>query len=178
MLTIITGPMFYEKTTTLLGIIHKYKIAKKKILVINHETDNRYNSDNVITSHNNIKHEAMKIHDLLMIESVDEFEAIFIDEGQFFYNLILFVKNCLEKNKKVYVAGLNGDFNQNPIGDMQKLIAYASKIILLSSICNSCGEEAQYSHFIGQSSSNIVVGGKDVYEARCFSCLHKDKTMV
>jgi thymidine kinase len=37
------GPMFSGKTTELLKLIRKYKIANKKCLVINYNEDNRYN---------------------------------------------------------------------------------------------------------------------------------------
>lgn len=175
MLTLITGPMFSEKTTTLLGIINKFKIAKKKILVINHELDNRYSEENKIISHNKVSCQAIKIHDLMMIEDIEEFDAIFIDEGQFFINLVNFVIHCLSYNKKIFVAGLNGDLYQKPIGEIQNLLAYANNIILLKSICNKCGEDASYSKLIvaNEGSGNINVGGSDKWEARCFNCIKK-----
>ena len=188
--------MFSEKTTTLLNIINKFKYAKKKVLIINHEIDNRYDNGNVIVSHNQIKHESLKLHDLDTVTDIKEYDAIFIDEGQFFINLVKFVKFCLSNNKKIYVAGLNGDLNQKKIGEMHDIIAFAGKIILLSSICNNCGEEAHYSKLkikkkpdscIPDSSAadtsaadtsaadkktNIIVGDEKIWEASCYSCLN------
>lgn len=174
MLTLITGPMFSEKTTTLIGLITKYKFAKKQILIINHLNDNRYDEGNFIVSHNNVKYDSLKLHDLNDITDIDKYEAIFIDEGQFFTNLVNFVKKCLSLNKKIYVAGLNGDLNQKRIGEIQDLLAYASKIILLSSICNNCGNEANYSKLKtkNQTDNNVIVGSADIWEASCFNCLH------
>lgn len=174
MLTLITGPMFSEKTTTLIGLITKYKFAKKKILIINHLNDNRYDEGNFIVSHNNVKYESLKLHDLNDVANIAPYEAIFIDEGQFFINLVNFVKRCLSEDKKIYVAGLNGDLNQNKIGEIQDLLAYASKIILLSSICNNCGCEANYSKLktVHKSSDgNVIVGSDDIWQASCFKCL-------
>jgi thymidine kinase len=50
-LSLIIGPMFSGKTTRLLNLIDKLKIIDKKILVVKHVFDTRYNSS-YITNHN------------------------------------------------------------------------------------------------------------------------------
>lgn len=46
--------MFSGKTSELMRLVKRYKISKKKCLVINYNEDNRYSTDNVITTHDNI----------------------------------------------------------------------------------------------------------------------------
>jgi thymidine kinase len=50
-LSLIIGPMFSGKTTRLLNLIDKLKIIDKKILVVKHVFDTRYNFS-YITNHN------------------------------------------------------------------------------------------------------------------------------
>ena len=49
-LNIIMGPMYSGKSTELIRIYNKYKL-KKKVLVINHKSDNRY-GENSVNTHN------------------------------------------------------------------------------------------------------------------------------
>ena len=45
-LKLIIGPMFAGKSTELLRIINMYKILNKKILIINHNINKRYDQPN------------------------------------------------------------------------------------------------------------------------------------
>jgi len=74
--------------------------------------------------------------------------------------------------KRVIVASLDMDFCGTPFKSMSQLLAVAEKITKLHTICMQCGSPASYSQLISKKSpeGNILVGGKEKYEARCRRC--------
>jgi len=82
---LVIGGMFSGKSETLLRRVHRYRIAGKNCVLIKHASDNRYNSDARITTHNNESYDAIAIEKLanLSPELIDANEVFGIDEGQF-----------------------------------------------------------------------------------------------
>lgn len=98
--------------------------------------------------------------------------TILINEGQFFPDIFDWVKHMVTYlNKRVYIAGLDGDFKQTPIGDILKLIPYSNKCTKLTSLCYDCrdGTKAIFSHRITSETEQIVIGS-DNYIPLCRSC--------
>jgi thymidine kinase len=171
-LHIIFGPMFSSKTTTLINEINILKIYKKNILVINSQKDIRV-KDNYIQNHNQNKYKAIKCNELdyLLLNQVDIYDTVVIDEAQFFNNLVYFVEELLKMNKYIIVAGLNGDAQQKKFGYISDLIPICNKITKLSAICNICndgtpGDFTKKKHNI-ISNEQIIIGGSDTFLAVC-----------
>ena len=153
-LKLIIGPMFAGKSTELLRIINMYKILNKKILIINHNINKRYDQPNSSI----VTHDQNKIDNCLAVNSLnelsDEFiqlhDVIIVEELQFFEdayeNIVKFVDIF---KKHVICAGLDGDFNRQPFGDVLRLIPHCDDIIKLKANylgdgqhkinCPSCG---------------------------------------
>ena len=105
-LNLILGPMFAGKSTYLINKVNELlhnNILLSEILVINHLSDSRYDTDK-ICSHNNHKINAISLHSLdntitTIINKTDEtynkIKYIFIDEGQFFNDLYKSIKKLL-----------------------------------------------------------------------------------
>lgn len=51
MIELILGPMFSGKSSELLRKVRRFEIAKKRCLVINYTHDNRYSSEEVMSTH-------------------------------------------------------------------------------------------------------------------------------
>ena len=67
------------------------------------------------------------------------------------------------------------DFRGQPFGPMPKLLAIAEEVTKLSAVCVICGNAASRSQRIaGSSGEKIVVGAKELYEARCRFCHEPD----
>ena len=101
--------------------------------------------------------------------------TILINEGQFFPDIFNWVKYMVTHlNKRVYIAGLDGDFKQQPIGDLLKLLPYSNKCTKLTSLCYDCrdGTEAIFSHRITSETEQIVIGS-DNYVPLCRHCYCK-----
>lgn len=101
--------------------------------------------------------------------------TILINEGQFFPDIFDWVKYMVTYlNKRVYIAGLDGDFKQEPIGDILRLLPYSNKCTKLTSLCYDCrdGTEAIFSHRITNETEQIVIGS-DNYVPLCRTCYCK-----
>jgi len=178
-LKLIIGPMFSSKSSSLLKEINRYKYITNNILVINHKLDKKRYTDNSsnLRTHDSESVESLMLESLSELTLIDNYinaDIILIDEGQFFNDLYVFIKNELQKNtKKIFIiAGLSSDINMNPIGDIINLIPLADDIIKLSALCIYCkdGTNANFTQLkkseINEKGS-FCVAGIDKYEPVC-----------
>ena len=192
-LEIILGPMYSGKTSRLVEIYKQCKFCNISVVVINHSIDTRYD-DELLSTHDKIKIPCIKTeklfdiypYDLNLEKGVqnipritDKFkivacEVILINEGQFFPDLEEFVKILLTNDKKVYVCGLDGDFERKKFGQILNLIPLCDKVTKLTSLCSVCknGAPGIFSKRITLETEQTVVGS-DNYIPVCRKCYNK-----
>lgn len=180
-LEIVFGPMFSGKTTVLaqrVGDYHDFK--KKKCLIINHTLDDRPSLEiEELSTHGKFfkiskgEVELIKTNKLSQL-TIDKYDFIAIDEGQFFEDLVVFVRNALKKGKDILCCGLISDSEQNKFGNMIELFPQAYKITQKYAYCNICGNEnACFTKSTNSAkTSQIDIGGKEKYIAVCLHHLH------
>ena len=101
-----------------------------------------------------------------------EAKYIFIEEAQFFKDLLLFIIDHVEiKGKNVIVVGLNGDSNRENFGDIHKLIPLCDEIVKLKEYCSICkdGTPGIFSKRITNETSQVLIGS-DNYIPCCREC--------
>ena len=176
----ICGSMFSGKTEELVRRIKRSQYGRQKIQVFKHAIDTRYSADHVQS------HDASKVPSTLVekpaqiLELVDDTTRVVgIDEAQFFDDSIVDVAQKLaNRGIKVLIAGLDQDFRGQPFGPMPKLLAVAESVTKLSAICVVCGSPASRSQRLIQTNhSKVLVGAKEMYEARCRFCHEVDLSM-
>ena len=175
---LICGSMFSGKTEELIRRVRRAEIARQKVQVFKPSLDDRYGVQHV-TSHNGVNLGAVAVenaHEILDLVQPDA-EVIAIDEAQFFDPEVASVCNTLaERGLRVIVAGLDMDFRGEPFGPVPMLMAEAEKVSKLRAICVICGREASRTQRLidGQPAAYddpvILVGAKEVYQARCRRC--------
>jgi len=197
-LELIIGPMFSGKTSRIVEVYNQCKFCNIKVAVINHSIDNRYD-DKLLSTHDKIKIPCIKTEKLFDIWyetelltnnnldkplnaiyrfkdklSVAMSEVVLINEGQFFPDLFDFVVNLLEYGKKVYVCGLDGDFERKKFGQMLDLIPLCDKVHKLTSLCSLCknGNRGIFSKRISSEKEQTIVGS-DNYIPVCRNCYNK-----
>jgi thymidine kinase len=97
-------------------------------------------------------------------------DVVAIDEGQFFTDLVPAVRQLLSQGKTVWVAGLNGDFQQRPLGHILDLIPLADNVVHLRALCLVCkdGTKASFSKRLDRDNQNAVdIGDCNKYVAVC-----------
>ena len=165
-LHLILGPMFSGKTTRLIELSRNFKNPA----IINYALDTRYDP-NMLSTHDKVM--VPCIQTLLLadvIPSIQEADAVFINEGQFFTDLLDAVKTLVETcHKEVYVCGLDGDFRREPFGDILKLITLCDSVEKLRARCVRCNNPAIFTHRVSNELEQVVIGS-DEYIPLCRSC--------
>ena len=94
-----------------------------------------------------------------------------IDEGQFLgAELVNVCEKLARMGKRVIVAGLDQDYRGRPFDPMPQLLAVAEYITKTLAICVVCGAPANRTYRKVQRGGRVVVGGAEIYEARCRRC--------
>ena len=172
---IICGSMFSGKTEELIRRLKRAKIANQKVVIFKPSLDTRYADEAIVSHDNNFIHAIGIQHSSAILDSMDDYEVIGIDEAQFFdLDLVSVCQELALKGKRVIVAGLDMDYLGNPFGPIPALLAVSEYITKVHAICPHCGSLATHSYRTEQAPSDLVVlGEKDLYEPRCRSCYSK-----
>ncbi len=176
-LDIIIGPMFAGKSCELIRRIRLLKVLKKEYIVIKPKIDNRY--DNLSDSKMIVSHNFDKEHCIVLekLENIFNFSmdltninTIFIDEGQFFDDLVDAVKQLVDSYKiNVVITGLDGDSNRKKFGHILDLIPFCNSCTKINAACIMCldGTPAPFSHRVTKDSEQILIGSTDSYMSLC-----------
>lgn len=172
-LSLYIGCMFSGKSSEMIRIIKRYRtISDINILIINHNSDNRYGK-NVISSHDKEQLECLSLSNLNSIKDSKEYleaDIIFVEEAQFFRDLYDFTVYSLDKmNKRMYIFGLDGDYLKNPFGEICKLIPHAENIFRLNALCKKCndGTKASFTLRTVKDKSVELIGNYNYYTPVC-----------
>ena len=110
-----------------------------------------------------------------MVQLLKNSKVILINEGQFFPDLYEVVIDMLKENKRVYICGLDGDFERKKFGSILDLIPYCDSITKLTSLCSLCknGTRAIYSMRLTNEKQQTLVGS-DNYIPVCRKCYENE----
>jgi len=157
-LNLIIGPMFSGKTTELLRVAKRLSSINLKVLLLNFSEDIRYSTTNMLT-HDKEGLPCKFINNFNEL-NYDNYDIICINEGQFFTGLLKFCKEALQKNKTIYICGLDGDYKQEKFGEIIDLIPLCDSINKLHAFCNICkdGTKAHFTKRITNNKEQKLIG--------------------
>jgi len=169
---VICGSMFSGKTEELIRRIRRAQIARQRVQIFKPQIDIRYSDDQIVS------HSEMRIRSEVVSSSAEilerldrRAEVVGIDEGQFFDPQLVDVCNHLaDLGKRVIVAGLDKDYLGRPFEPMPQLMAVAEYVEKTLAICMKCGNPANHTQRLIESSDRVLVGATGTYEARCRRC--------
>ena len=174
-LEIILGGMYAGKTSRLVEIYKQCTFCNISVTVINHSMDNRYD-DVFLSTHDKIKIPCIKTVNILDIWNDTELQmqnsnVILINEGQFFTDLYVSIVEMLSVGKKIYVCGLDGDFERKKFGQILDIIPLCDYVTKLTSLCSICknGTPGIFSKRISLEVEQTVVGSAN-YIPVCRMC--------
>jgi thymidine kinase len=164
---------------------HLEQIGGRRVYVFYPETDTR-TTPGQITSNTGASFPARGVEAAReILEILEELnwkvDVVAIDEAQFFNgseepNLYTVVWEILQRGVDVIVAGLSLDYRAEPFGLMPAFMALAvalgglGKIHHFEAVCVECGRSATLTHRRQDGGPVVVVGGEDLYDARCPNC--------
>lgn len=172
--TVITGPMFSEKSLRLISLIQKARNAGKKVQAFRPDIPGRKTlpgDDSRIVSRFGASYPATTIKSFEnFFEEVLEpdTQMVAITEAQFFGpDIVPTVRELRRRGVDVAVEGLNMDVFERPFGHMPELMAMAQEVILVTAVCHDCGEEAWISYRLSGGSEQIKIGDAE-YIPLCY----------
>jgi len=190
-LELFMGSMYSGKTSKLLEIYKQCSFCNIPVAVINHCSDTRYH-ESMLSTHDKTMIPCIQTQHLKDVwdnRSVEEAfdddsskhlklrsaEVILINEGQFFDDLYDCVLDMVKEKKKVYIAGLDGDFERKKFGQMLDLIPKCNDYTKLKSLCSICknGEPGIFSLRLTKETHQTLVGS-DSYIPVCRNCYDKN----
>ncbi len=156
--------------------MRRAEIAKQKVAVFKPRIDTRYSAEHIV-SHNEQSLVSQVVDDAAEILSkAGDAQVIGIDEAQFFKsNLVEVCEHLANQGKRVIIAGLDQDYRGKPFEPIPQLLAIAEYITKTLAICVICGNPADRTQRITHQQDRVVVGAKDIYEARCRRCFDPPK---
>jgi thymidine kinase len=169
---VICGGMFSGKSEELIRRLRRAQIARQKVQIFKPQIDARY-SNSEIVSHSQLRIEAENVSSARdILERVrEDTEVIGIDEGQFFdLDLVEVCNRLANQGKRVIIAGLDQDYRGVPFEPIPQLLAIAEYITKTLAICVQCGNPANYSQRLVESTDRVLVGAAGIYEPRCRKC--------
>lgn len=145
----IIAPMFSGKTSELHSLYKTCILAGHSALLISHSLDIRYSPNAPLNvSHDGIKSKCTRVHKLCDLPPhlfLQDYFHIFIDEGQFFPDLVDFCLAQRKLGKHVVVAGLRSDADGKAWPQMSELVAaHADKVTFKEAVCIVCKGKAMY----------------------------------
>jgi thymidine kinase len=169
---VFTGNMFSGKTSNLLMTIEKYKFQKKKVICFKPKKDVRYSEDQIV-SHMGWKQSAYTITDGAdLIKKLSELEEVYtviaVDEMFMIPGIADTLIWLYRKGFTVLVSTLDLSSAGKPFGEVTKILPWATEIKKCAAVCTICGRDAHYTYRKIENQEEIVVGGEEAYEARCF----------
>lgn len=171
---VICGSMFSGKTEELIRRLRRAQIAKQKVEIFKPAIDDRYSEDHIV-SHSEQRIPSVAVANAKeILEHVGDAQVIGIDEAQFFgMELVDVCDSLANRGLRVIVAGLDQDYRAVPFEPIPQLLAVAESITKTLAICMVCGSPANRTQRLSTDESRVIVGAKELYEARCRKCYKK-----
>ena len=168
---VIVGSMYSGKTEELIRRLRRAQIARQRVEIFKPGIDDRYARD-AIVSHSELRIPSRSVKNAAdVLRHAHEAQVIGIDEGQFLGpDLVEVCEKLARMGKRVIVAGLDQDYLGRPFEPMPQLLAIAEYITKTLAICVVCGAPANRTYRKVQRGGRVVVGGAEIYEARCRRC--------
>lgn len=183
-LEVISGCMFAGKTETLIRRVRVLRINKKVAIFkpLFDKRDMNKTHYSYVQSHGKNSVSAIVVPNLEFLKNhlkTNQYDVLAFDEMQFFPpEFAYFLEELAQNGQKILCAGLDKGFNDQFFTTMMILLSLADVVVKLHAVCFKCGFLATKTQRIDPTTRKEippkvvenVIGGADVYEARCRNC--------
>jgi thymidine kinase len=163
--------MFAGKTTEMIRRIAVARASGVVLRVLRPARDTRSNPG-AIQTHAGALEPAVEVNDADQVVTESRgARAVFIDEIHFFGRpLVAPCRALVASGAAVTVAGVDIDHFGLPFEPFPDLVAMATEVTRLQGTCARCGRPSTRTQRLAGTTDRIVVGGPEMYEARCEAC--------
>tara|TARA_R110002073_G_scaffold261525_2_gene424403 strand:- start:448 stop:1041 length:594 start_codon:yes stop_codon:yes gene_type:complete len=173
-LHLFIGPMYSGKTSKLIEVYEDCIENEEKCIILTHSSETRYSIDKLST-HDQKKVSCFKYENIIEFmneqkDAIEQSSTILIDESQFFTDLTSVLKLVNQLHKRLFIFGLDGDFQRTKFGQILELVPHCDTIEKLTAVCNKCESPAIFSHRTTDSTQQVLVGSNESYNSLCRQC--------
>ncbi len=169
--------MFSGKSEEMIRRLRRAEIAGQRVVIFKPRIDDRFDVDDVV-SHAGARMRGVPVSSVAeFVARARGFEAVGIDEVQFFEQSVVSASlELAERGARVVAAGLDQDFRRLPFGPIPELLSHAEFVDKLQAVCHRCGGPATTTQRLVDgkpapySGETVLVGAAEQYEARCRDC--------
>jgi thymidine kinase len=155
--------MYAGKTSKLMELYHASTEVK---VMIDYDP---IHSTGIVKNHDNLELPCEKTPRLLDVVK-DKYKEIYINESQFFPDLVACIKEFPDIN--FYLGGLDGDFRREKFGQLLDIIPLCDTVVKLHAKC-TCGKDAIFSHRITDHKEQYLPDEK-CYVSLCRRCYARE----
>ena len=177
-LIVFVGPMFGSKTTRLIAALERYKYQGKTITAFKPMIDNRYSVGEIVT-HNGGRIEATCVtsgQDIIVSLKDRPSEVVAIDEAFMIEGVSDVVIKLYKSGISVLVSSLDLSSKAEPFIEVARMMPWATRIVKCPSVCALCQEDAYFTFRKFEDDRELLIGGSEMYEPRCFKHYKKQLT--
>jgi thymidine kinase len=161
MIEIVLGPMYSGKTTRLMDMVEK-----APGLVVDFSLG--LLEKGILKNHDGRSVPCVTCHHLKHLEEIDIPLKVYINEAQFFPDLMEFIREY-ESTLDIYLFGLDGDYLREPFGQLHLAISYCDTLIKLRGTCARCKRPSSFSKRITQDTEQMLMD-ETAYIPVCRKC--------
>jgi thymidine kinase len=176
-LVMFVGPMFGSKTTRLIAALERYKYQGKTISAFKPMIDDRYSAGEIVT-HNGGRVKAQCVAsgmDILKHLQESPADVVAIDEAFMIKEVSDAVISLYKSGVSVLVSSLDLSSKASPFEEVSKMMPWATNVVKCPSVCPKCGGDAFFTFRKFEDDRELLIGGSEMYEPRCFK--HYKKTL-
>lgn len=174
------GVMGSAKTLNLLSVAHNYEDQGKNVIVVKPSIDTRLDGATIGSRTGLSRVADIVVGPTQRLDSLigsklthhDRVSCVLIDECQFLTSRqvdeLRYVAN--HYGVPVICYGLKTDYRSRLFEGSKRLLEVADSILELKTVCKYCDNKAIMNHKVGGSSSQIEIGGDDIYIPLCAKC--------
>jgi len=171
------GPMFGSKTTRLIAALERYKYQGKTISAFKPMIDDRYSAGEIVT-HNGGRIEAKCVtsgSDIVKHLQESPAEVVAIDEAFMIKDVSNAVISLYKSGVSVLISSLDLSSKAKPFKEVSRVMPWATSVVKCPSVCSKCGRDAYFTFRKFDDDRELLIGGSEMYEPRCFK--HYRKTI-
>jgi thymidine kinase len=167
------GPMWSAKTTSMLLRLERFELQGRKVKLFKPNIDERYDAKFEVVTHSGWKRAAVPIKnavDILKEIENDPPEVIALDEAFMVKDSHKVLVWLFKTGVTIVVSSLDLSFKGVPFKEVEKMLSWATEVHKCAAVCKACGSDAFYTYRKNDDNEDIIVGGAELYESRCFRC--------
>jgi len=153
----------------MLASIERASYQNKKVIAFKPKMDNRYSEGEIVT-HTGIRFKAYNISKATEILAMEkDYDVIAVDEAFMIDGVAKILLDLFKRGKSIIVSSIQISASGQVFEEIRDILPWATKIEICPAVCPRTGADAYYTVKKNAGTSEIEVGGSELYEPRAWS---------